>query len=564
MQERNDTEHLPLTGERYIPGMEGNMRLEHLHRYAVAIEYVKDKVVLDIACGEGYGAAMLSSVAQKVFGVDISSEAINHARHKYQSEKIEFRIGSCSKIPLSDHSVDAVVSFETIEHHDQHDAMMAEVKRVLKPGGILVISSPDKYNYSDVPGYNNPFHVKELYCDEFKSLLNAYFQNVSIFGQRIIYGSGIFAEDHNGLMFTYDMKEMSIYDSQKARFRGMARPCYDIAIASDSTLPEAVEGVLEQAVCESEGCRSTVSEKDVAISQKEQAIDRLKESIGQNTKELSDSNTEIVEKEQQVTDLEDELGRREQALSDAKDVIVEKDQTIEGLKDVNSQKETVIAEKEKTLEKANTDIANLQATVVEKDRALADANTAIAENESAITALEGIISQNRKELGVANAGITEKERQVTDLEDELGRKEQALSDVKDVIAEKDRMIGDLNDANTQKETVIAEKDQVLEKANIDIANLQVTTAERGLAITDKDRQIHSHREELYSVYTSKSWRYTFAMRKVGTVARRIVSILHRPWLRTKIKQVYFLLPPFLRNSRLIDTLKNRFKNKEIL
>ena len=501
MQELNKVENLPLTGERYIPGMKGDMQLEHLHRYAVAAEYVKGKVVLDIACGEGYGSVMLSGTAQRVFGVDISPEAVNHAKNKYKNEKIEFREGSCSEIPLPDRSIDVVISFETIEHHDQHDTMMAEIKRVLKPQGILIISSPDKHNYSDVPAYKNPFHVKELYHDEFKALLEGYFRRVTIHGQRIVYGSSIFAQDRNGRMITYNLKEMCNSDLHKARSEGLVKPIYFIAIASDSALPEAVGGILEQPVWESEVYQSALAEKDRAITV-------LQEIISQNTKELRDANAGITQKERQVAGLENELGCRKQALSDIKDVIVEK---------------------ERALENANTDIANLRAAVAENEQTLADANTAIAENESTITALEETIYQKDA-----------------------------------VITEKSKTIDDLNDINAQKETVIAEKDQVLENANADIVNLQAAITEKESVLADKDRQIHGYREELYSVYTSKSWRYTLPMRKAGTRVRHILSIPHHPWFRAKIKRVYFLLPALVRKSRLVETLKNRFKNKEIL
>ena len=75
------------------------------------------------------------------------------------------------KIPLDDDSVDLVISFETIEHHDKHHEMMAEIRRVLAPEGILMLSSPDKKYYSDIPKFQNSYHIKELYFEEFKDLV---------------------------------------------------------------------------------------------------------------------------------------------------------------------------------------------------------------------------------------------------------------------------------------------------------------------------------------------------------------------------------------------------------
>jgi 2-polyprenyl-3-methyl-5-hydroxy-6-metoxy-1,4-benzoquinol methylase len=146
-----DFEHesqLPWTGERYVSQVTGEIQLEHVHRYLVAGEYAKDKDVLDIACGEGFGSAILARTARSVVGVDIAAEAVKHAAIRYRMDNVEFRQGSCSAIPLDSNSIDLVVSFETIEHHDEHLAMMVEIKRVLRPEGILIISSPDKKQYS--------------------------------------------------------------------------------------------------------------------------------------------------------------------------------------------------------------------------------------------------------------------------------------------------------------------------------------------------------------------------------------------------------------------------------
>ena len=128
---------------RALPaGDHGDIELEHLHRYAIARDLAYGKDVLDIACGEGYGSELLATVARKVTGVDISEEAIAHAARKYVRPNIAFAVGSCACIPLAEANVDLVVSFETIEHHDRHLEMMQEIGRVLRPTGVLIISSP--------------------------------------------------------------------------------------------------------------------------------------------------------------------------------------------------------------------------------------------------------------------------------------------------------------------------------------------------------------------------------------------------------------------------------------
>lgn len=177
------------TGERYVPFLQGDIELEHLHRYAFARDLVGQKDVLDIACGEGYGSYLLAGRAKTVIGVDLSEEVIRHARSKYAAPGLEFRQGDCTCIPVADSSVDMVVSFETIEHHSQHDAMFAEIKRVLRPDGVLVISTPDRCLLNELTQQRNEFHVKELSLSEFAELLARHFKNSAFFGQRVRYGS---------------------------------------------------------------------------------------------------------------------------------------------------------------------------------------------------------------------------------------------------------------------------------------------------------------------------------------------------------------------------------------
>jgi ubiquinone/menaquinone biosynthesis C-methylase UbiE/glycosyltransferase involved in cell wall biosynthesis len=237
---------LPWTGERYLPQITGEIQLEHVHRYLVAREYAKDKDVLDIACGEGFGSAILANAARSVIGVDIAADAVKHASIRYRLDNVQFQQGSCAAIPLDSDSIDLVVSFETIEHHDAHKAMMAEIKRVLRPGGLVIISSPDKKEYSILPNYRNPFHVRELFKEEFEDLLRAYFKNLALLSQRIVYGSGILPEAGAVGVIDYDIKNTNYPN------RGLARPRYLIALASDKALPVLSGGLLEQTIEESQ------------------------------------------------------------------------------------------------------------------------------------------------------------------------------------------------------------------------------------------------------------------------------------------------------------------------
>lgn len=243
-----DTE-LAWDGERFIPGMHSVIELEHLHRYRIACGLARGLNVLDIASGEGYGTSMLATIAQSAIGVDISENAVNHARAAYSRHNLTYRVGSAAKIPVDDNSIDLVVSFETIEHHTEHEAMMLEIKRVLKPGGMLLISSPNKHEHTDVLGIRNEFHVKELYVEEFVDLLRLHFPNIELYGQRVFTASTIAPVGFKASGFAHyvdkaDNVEKPATDAS-TEAEGVARPIYFVALASTDPLPRLPVSVFE-------------------------------------------------------------------------------------------------------------------------------------------------------------------------------------------------------------------------------------------------------------------------------------------------------------------------------
>ena len=176
---------LPFTGERFVPGTPGEIWMEHWHRYHFALRWAKGRRVLDVACGEGYGAALLARVAADVLGVDVSEEAIAHARRAYAAmANLRFECAPCTRLPLADGSVEVAVSFETIEHIAEQAQFLDELARVLAPGGVLVLSCPNKREYTDRRGFVNEFHVKELYREELAALLRRSFPESDWYGQR--------------------------------------------------------------------------------------------------------------------------------------------------------------------------------------------------------------------------------------------------------------------------------------------------------------------------------------------------------------------------------------------
>lgn len=178
---------LAFTGERYHPEVPREMAYEHWHRYAFASGLARGRHVLDAACGEGYGAALLARSAASVLGMDVSAATIAHAAARYAAPNLRFQCGDVLALTQVDAgSLDLIVSFETLEHLESHDALLAGFARALKPDGLLIISTPDKHAYTDLTGEVNPHHVRELYRDEFESLLARHFAHRRLYGQRVV------------------------------------------------------------------------------------------------------------------------------------------------------------------------------------------------------------------------------------------------------------------------------------------------------------------------------------------------------------------------------------------
>lgn len=143
----------------------------HLQRYLFALERVRGRV-LDVACGVGYGSFLLGAGTNVVQGVDLSAEAIAEARAEHTRPNVAFHLGALDTLPTDTPLFDAAVSLETIEHVPDPRAFLDEVRRRLKPGGLLVVSAPNILQHTRaVPPVPNVFHVSEPTYDDLQAWL---------------------------------------------------------------------------------------------------------------------------------------------------------------------------------------------------------------------------------------------------------------------------------------------------------------------------------------------------------------------------------------------------------
>ncbi len=232
------SDELAFTGERFVPGAAGEIWYEHWHRYHFAAGLVTGCDVLDVACGEGYGSALLARTAHRVTGADIAQAAVDHARARYAAiGNLEFRQADCAALPFPDACFDAVVSFETIEHVPAQEAFLDEVRRVLRPGGLFVLSCPNKLEYTDKRGVTNEFHLRELYRDDLATLLGPRFPHIAWYGQRPSFYSIVWPEQGAARGEIFEVLE----STADAPAPGHGRPLYFIVLAS--TAKERLAGI---------------------------------------------------------------------------------------------------------------------------------------------------------------------------------------------------------------------------------------------------------------------------------------------------------------------------------
>ena len=185
----------PFTGERLTGSVHGQVELEHYHRYLFARGFCRDKDVLDVACGEGYGAAQLAQVARRVVAMELSKETARNAATNFTRPNLHFVQCDARSLAVADTSIDIITSFETIEHFAEQEKFVAEAARVLRPEGCFIVSTPDRDIYSPPGSVPNPYHVKEFDRAEFLDLLHRHFRFVSLVRQRPVVASALIPEE---------------------------------------------------------------------------------------------------------------------------------------------------------------------------------------------------------------------------------------------------------------------------------------------------------------------------------------------------------------------------------
>jgi len=519
---------MKFTGERYVPTEQGEIRLEHYHRYVIALDGIAGKDVLDLACGEGYGSFLMAKVAGKVTGVDVSAKAIRHANSSYakRAKNLKFQKGNAIDLDLPDAAFDVVVSFETIEHLAEQSKMLAEIRRVLRPDGVLIISSPNRPIYSDVGRYQNEFHVKELDFNELDALLRVHFAAVRYFGQRLIIGSAmmpIYEQSAHLRVFGDNGEQFNPWSGR------LVDPVYFLAVcgASESCLPNLHSSILlpeshdllkkylgyAKSITEPDGRISsltqTVAERDGQIEAyrlQAEEFDRqlraantqiagLNQTVAERGGQLVEFKQVVADRDVRIGDFEKVVAARDGQIANLNQVMAEHDGQIASLNQVMAERDGHIEayrlqadEFDRQLRAASTQIAALNQAVTERDGQIAEFKQVVAERDGQIDSyrlqyrlqaeqFDGKLRAASTQIAVLNQAVTERDGKIAKHNQVMAERDGQIASPNQVVAERD---GQIEAYRLQAEQF----DRQLRAASTQIAGLNQ-------AVTERDGQIAS-------------------------------------------------------------------------
>jgi 2-polyprenyl-3-methyl-5-hydroxy-6-metoxy-1,4-benzoquinol methylase len=296
--------------ERFDPagGQRGLIDAEHHARYWWAAHAVAGRKVLDAACGTGYGSSILAAAgAAEVFGVDLDASAVS-AADAATAQSVRIVQGDVAELPFQDDEFDVVVSFETIEHVEDGDATLREFRRVLRPDGLLILSSPNRGVYPT----GNEHHVHEYTAAELQAAAGALFANVRRWRQHAWVASTIDAMDDA----TPELRRRAALTADDETFT--------LTVASDGDLPELPAIAVLGDAFEVRWWQEQVDGVRAQLDEGALLLERERAEHDETRKRLLEAGSRVLATEQElakvpglrkrVSDLEEELERHAEAL----------------------------------------------------------------------------------------------------------------------------------------------------------------------------------------------------------------------------------------------------------
>lgn len=398
-------EELDWSGERFVVGRTGQIEFEHYHRYLFAAQYCGGRAVLDIACGAGYGSFVLAQVAGKVTGVDVAADVVAVAQARYGRPGLRFAHGSCLAIPLAEASVDVVVSFETIEHIAEHEAFLTEVRRVLRPGGVLLLSTPDRPVYSPPGSEPNPFHLRELDRGELSALLRTNFKHQRLGLQKATAGSVLLPAEGAAVGFeVFDRIDAASFHATGV----LTKAPYLLAVASDAPLPEPRWGILDDAVFLHD-IQQRVMDAEAKLQEE---VGRLGAEIQRLNLAFAESQAEVVRVNQAFAASQAEVSRVSEAFAErAAETLRAHEALAERQREARRLSEALVATEAK-LARRDAEVASGQVALTQAKAREAAAVNQFEQIRGEIDDLRGTLAETQARASAVQADL---ERQLSEM-----------------------------------------------------------------------------------------------------------------------------------------------------
>ncbi|MBK9705008.1 MAG: methyltransferase domain-containing protein [Betaproteobacteria bacterium] len=461
------------TGERFLPQCSGEIWAEHWHRYLFAAAHVAGCDVLDAACGEGYGAALLAQRAKSVTGLDINGPTIAAARAKYAMPALRFEAGSVTAMPFVDASFDCVVSFETLEHLAEQQVMLAEMRRVLRPHGVLIISTPNRVEYSDKRDFHNEFHVRELSEDEFRALLGRYFGAQRWYGQRLVFNSALWPlpvatgvpTDTGAGWVTVDAADRTLPAPMYFVALAAADPSLLPAVARTTLLADPDDTMYRdyiRTVAREATLERLVGERDRQLSAQHDRMQRFEALVGERE-------ARIVERDRQLATLAARAATMEQLIADREHLIVERDDQIAAANQARIERERLIAERDGQLAALNARIRTAEGHVAERERLVVERDAQLDAAAGRMTALEGLVAERERIIVERDAQLAAVNARAASLEELVAERERIIVERDGQLAALNRRAADADALIVEREGRLQELGRTMEAAEKEIA-----------------------------------------------------------------------------------------------
>lgn len=438
---------MEFTGEFFVPtdrssGIE--IEIEHKQRYLSIAKLTENRIIIDIASGEGYGAEIISHNAKEVIGLDINPDLVEHATSKYKKANLSFKQGSCDNMPIGDSYADVVVSFETLEHVDKETQklFMREIKRVLKKDGTLIISTPNKKNYSERYNYVNKFHAHELVKDEFLELLESKFSYINLYEQ----GFEVVSLLHNRRSYKiHDKVKVILNNTENYNFEGK----YFLAVCSDNF--NSTESDISSIVPEAPKTYLSLVDNILKLQREVEELGSWGKKLD---KMLAENSTAREELNSKLIQCKDEHTKEIQSWEE--DAEVQKKQWLEKENMFLNERAAFL----KFISESESSLANLEAQKAQEIQALQDdllhAKSTLAESQLVIAAKEKETKSLRDLLSAKESLLQGSESKNTQKAEEIETLQNVLSEARSLLNKKDLEISSKENEIKKQQTLLSE------------------------------------------------------------------------------------------------------------